>query len=165
MTPALHRDTAGGVRTVTLRLATYDDADRVLAWRNDPVTVATSQSGVPVDPREHRRWFLAQLDSWTSNLHIVEVDGVPAGYLRAEADPAWIIAIAIDPARRGQGIGTAALLACIADYPADATLVAWVRHDNAASLRCFGCAGFTLDGPRDATFLRLVHRPEANGAA
>ena len=48
---------------IKVRLADISDADLLLEWRQDPVTVANSHSTVAIDHDEHIKWFESRLSS------------------------------------------------------------------------------------------------------
>lgn len=129
------------------------DADQVMRWRNDPVTLRMFYHHTP------KRWetFWPEFrDTYFIDDDlppVFAVDGEqPVAFLRFQrvpspADPARSaidISINVDPAKRGRGYGKAALLLC-ADYARSRgveEIVAEIRVDNDASLRTFEVAGF-----------------------
>lgn len=138
---------------VHLRPAGPADRDRLLAWRNDPTTVRHSRTAAAVTDDDHDRWFAARLEDPATRLCIGEVDGEPVGMVRVDiARAVGTISIAIDPTRRGEGLGTAVLRALLETWRSDfqaVRLVADVSIDNPASRRAFLAAGFTPDGVAD----------------
>ena len=82
----------------------------------------------------------------------------------SEAGPAMGLAYVVDPARWGQGYGTAALRAVLASPEvADVRLfVAGIDADNVASSRCARSAGFAVEDPEpdwEGTVYFLHRRP------
>lgn len=141
---------------ITVRATTEADAERLLAWANDPATRAAGFHPLSIDAAEHERWLAARLASTSSRLFI-GLDGArPVGQVRLEADDAGRVEVGISvaPEARGRGIGRALLEAGLAAGIADTTLhvvvfVARVRPDNAASVATFRGAGFQLARAED----------------
>jgi RimJ/RimL family protein N-acetyltransferase len=138
---------------VQLRPAVIEDAELLLAWRNDRVTRAASRNQREVTWEEHITWLTRVLADETIALWVAEHDGAPAGQLRfdglggAEVE----ITISLDRERRGQGLGPAVILAGVdwlAERQPDVTVVAEIRPENAASRAAFARAGFTPAGER-----------------
>ena len=143
---------------VVVRRARDEDRDLLLAWRNDPVSVATSGSRAPVDAPAHATWFAGVLADPHVMLLIGEVDGRPIGMTRFDFDREdghAVVSINLDPRARGRRLAQPFLLASVdaalADRPGRIDAV--VRRDNAPSLRLFAAAGFRRNG----TDSELVH--------
>jgi UDP-2,4-diacetamido-2,4,6-trideoxy-beta-L-altropyranose hydrolase len=136
---------------ITVRTATEADAERLLAWANDPATRAAGFHPSPIDPGEHERWLTARLASGSGRLFIGLDGDRPVGQVRLEADDDGRVEVGISvaPEARGRGIGRALLEAGLAAGVSDASLrvavfVARIRADNAASVAMFRGAGFHL---------------------
>ncbi|UVS76489.1 bifunctional UDP-2,4-diacetamido-2,4,6-trideoxy-beta-L-altropyranose hydrolase/GNAT family N-acetyltransferase [Actinokineospora sp. UTMC 2448] len=124
---------------LTVRRATPADADRLLAWRNDPGTRRWSVNPDPVSPETHRRW-LAQ----DRRLLIAEEAGVPVGVVRFDPVPGGVeVSITIAPEARGRGLARPILQAAQDTVPGT-RLLARVHADNTASRRLFASAGYRL---------------------
>ena len=52
-----------GETEVKVRLATLEDSDDVLSWRNDSVTRSMSFETAHVDKESHNKWFLDTLEN------------------------------------------------------------------------------------------------------
>jgi RimJ/RimL family protein N-acetyltransferase len=140
-----------------LRPATGADAELLLAWRNDPDTVAWSRSPDPVSRPDHVRWLDAVLADPDRLLLIAEADG-PVGTVRFDRDgDAWEVSITVAPVRRGQGLALPILATAEATLEAGTSLLAWVHRDNKASLALFERAGYVCE-PSDAEWLRWTKR-------
>ncbi len=142
---------------ITVRAATEADAERLLAWANDPATRAAGFHPSPIDAAEHDRWLSTRLASPSSRLFIGLDGDRPVGQVRLEADHDGRVEVGISvaPEARGRGIGRALLEAGLAAGVSDALLhvavfVALVRADNAASAAMFRGAGFELARSEDA---------------
>lgn len=138
---------------VTLRRAAASDMETVWRWNNAPDVRAVSLGTASIPLDEHRRWYERTLADPESFVWIVEHAGEGAGVVRihpSDAGPA--ISIALDAARRGRGLGTAAIvLACraYAEATGRGVVGARIRSDNVASVRAFERAGFVRTGETD----------------
>jgi RimJ/RimL family protein N-acetyltransferase len=133
--------------SLRLRPATADDAERLLAWRNDPVTRAASRSTAEVALDEHRGWLERVLADPERHLLIGEAEGRAVGQARFDAldDGAYEISVTVAPEVRGQGLGTALIAAAtgwLRETAPGAAVLAAVRPENAASLAAFRAAGY-----------------------
>lgn len=148
---------------VRVRRATLQDADDVLAWRNDEDARRASFSSAVIERSTHLPWFARKLEDPACVIYI-GVGGV--GFVRFEREGDYAeISVAVAPERRGGGMGTALLRAACAQYRHDVpgvdSLVALVREDNLASRRAFERAGFAVDAHTfvgGAPALRMTHR-------
>jgi RimJ/RimL family protein N-acetyltransferase len=143
---------------VTLRHATTGDSDLLLAWRNDPVTIAMSMTPEPVTPEEHINWFSHALADDARTLLIAEADNTPVGTVRLDtfADGEYEVSITVSPDHRGQGFGQAILAAAnTLAFTALGVhrLVATVKEDNHASRRIFERTGYQLQATEDGVCL------------
>jgi ribosomal protein S18 acetylase RimI-like enzyme len=145
---------------LTVRPATEADADRLLAWRNDPETLRWSRGNQPVAGPIHREWLHNSLRDPDRLLLVVETDH-PVGTVRFDREGAdWEVSITVAPGDRGRGLAARLLLlgegALRARHGA-ATVLANVHEDNAASLRLFRTAGYVpADRPADGPFVWLT---------
>ncbi len=133
---------------VSLRRARDDDEERLLEWRNDAEAVRFSVTGHPVAVEDHARWFATRRHDPRVHLWIAEVDGTPVGQVRVDGDidDVGVVSVAVAPAYRGRGIGSAVLRAMVATVIAEKPvrmLRALVHPDNVQSVRAFEKAGFT----------------------
>lgn len=144
---------------MTLRRATAQDADRLLAWRNDPDVRGQSLATRPVDAEEHRAWLARVLADPRRHLFIVLADGQEIGtarvdvalWMRAGAEtfetvPIGMVSITLDDAWRGQGYGQAIIQQIVGRAAEFGTeeFVVHVRTGNTASLIMFLKQGFVL---------------------
>jgi N-acetylneuraminate synthase len=128
------------------------DAALVMAWRNDPVTLAVSYHHEPKQwagfwPEFRDRYFPADAPGPMFALE----GGRRVGFLRFAAAPdpdgarrCIDLSINVAPEARGRGIGRAVLAAAEAHLRAlgAEAIYAEVRVDNAASQRAFEAAGY-----------------------
>ncbi|MEQ3551222.1 GNAT family N-acetyltransferase [Pseudonocardia nematodicida] len=152
---------AGAVRA---RRATLDDAEMLLAWRNDAETRRWSRSTGEIDLADHRRWLAGSLARDDRMLLVVSDAGGPVGTVRWDREcSGWEVSITVAPDRRGAGLAVPLLRAgedaLRAVTGAGTPAIACVHRDNAASARLFARAGYLDDGagPDDDGF-RTLHR-------
>ncbi len=89
-----------------LRLATFDDSELLLKWRNDAQTRASSRNKQEISKKEHEKWLKASLADPNRELYIAEINSIPVGTVRYDYDGqfyelSWTVA----PEQRGKGIG------------------------------------------------------------
>jgi RimJ/RimL family protein N-acetyltransferase len=151
---------------VTLQPATEADSARLLAWRNDPLTVATSITGRAIEPRAHQRWLADKLASKTSLLLIAsdECDAA-VGQIRLDATDvraSLVVSLILAPEARGRRLASAVLAAV--EEPARGhgalRLLACIRRGNEASERAFKSAGYYqfIEREADGTAVRWCER-------
>ena len=133
--------------TIELRLATADDARRLLEWRNDPATRAASFSSALVVWEDHAAWLSRKLADPAVRLWIA--DGI--GTVRAERVEPGIAEVHITVAPEARGQGRAAPLLDAAARRAGCDLgvrrvFGRVKTDNEPSRRAFARAGFAAEG-------------------
>ncbi len=133
--------------TATMRRASVSDAELLHQWRNDPAIVSLSTSQRLVGWEEHRTWLERTLADPQVLLLIVLVDGQPAGQVRfqPEAESSSNVSIYLMPPFADRGLGSLVLRsACRLAFEqlGSRRIVAFIRSDNARSLRAFVKAGF-----------------------
>jgi len=131
-----------------------------LACRNDTDAVRHSRSHRMIGREEHERWFAAKVDDPGVRLRVAMVRREAVGTVRVDVrNGVGEVGIAVAPAFRGQGFGTALLEALLDDVGTDpqvVTLIAAVHAGNTASMRAFARVGFAADGA-DGDFRQLRH--------
>jgi RimJ/RimL family protein N-acetyltransferase len=139
---------------LSLRPATTDDSERLLAWRNDSQTRAMAVVQAAVERATHARWLAARLGDADTLLTIVEEDGEPVGTVRLDRhgrDEAEL-SLTIAPEARGRGLARPAI-ELGAEHAQHqwgvARVTARIRPENTASLRAFAAAGFATVRERD----------------
>jgi RimJ/RimL family protein N-acetyltransferase len=129
--------------SLTFRLATIDDADLLLLWRNDTVTRQFSHNPNPIQLETHMTWLQTVLDNTQQHLWIVEDKGTPVGTVRAFfVNNGYELSWTVAPNQRGRGYGKrmVALLASTIDGP----ITTQVRRENEASKTIAESAGMQL---------------------
>jgi RimJ/RimL family protein N-acetyltransferase len=142
--------------TAEMQFRRADAADclDLLAWRNDPVSVAASLTGSSVKEADHRTWFARVCAAPDHILLIAERDGEKIGMVRFDrAGEEWEVSINLAPQARGRGLASRVLSGGIsAAFPSDRPrplLIARVKRDNPASWRIFGTCGFVEERVED----------------
>jgi RimJ/RimL family protein N-acetyltransferase len=136
---------------LSLRPATADDSERLLAWRNDPQTRAMAVVQAAVERATHARWLAARLGAADTRLTIAEQDGEHVGTVRLDRhgrDEAEL-SITIAPAARGRGLARPAIELGVEHARHEwrvARVTARIRPENTASLHAFAAAGFEPAG-------------------
>ncbi len=139
-----------------LRPATAEDAHRLLAWRNDPLTRQASHTSDPVALSDHLAWLHRVLGRSDVELYIVELDEVPSGTVRAQrVEQGHLLSWTTAPEARGRGVARRAvtMLASMHEGP----LIAEVKRENIASAKVALSAGLTLD--REVDGVQYFQRP------
>lgn len=152
---------------MNLRVASADDAELILDWRNDPETRRASRKQGAGTWEEHQRWLEHTLRSTDRLLLVAEDNGTPIGVLRFDLIDSmrWEVSINVAPERRGKGVGVMILQEgsrWFSGHVGLGVLEARVRENNARSLRAFRKAGFS-DAGKEGELMVLVKRmtPEA----
>lgn len=130
---------------IVLRRARADDTNRLLEWRNDPLTRQYSRNAGGVTPSEHEQWLKNTLASRTRVLCIAEVEGRAAGQVRLDVSGSLAeVSITVAPEFRGKGMASAMLTSVetIAREQGVVTLTAEIQPGNDASIRAFKRAGY-----------------------
>jgi pseudaminic acid cytidylyltransferase len=150
-------DVAARAPSSSLRLETprAEHARIVWEWANDPVARANSFSSAPISWADHVRWWEDKRRDPSVRMWLMCDGDAPVGQIRYDRrEPGTAeISIAVDPAARGHGVGTALLTrtAPLARRElAVSEVFGIVKANNAASIRAFTRAGYTR---RDAGFV------------
>lgn len=114
-----------------------EDAERLFAWRNDPVTRANSRNEDEISWNDHLHWLGRMLAS-EALLYVAEENGVPLGTCRVDAGGEVSWTIASEHRGRGHGREMVRLVTEAAKRP----LIAEVKASNLASLRIVQELGF-----------------------
>lgn len=133
-----------------LRSATPDDCRRVFDWANEPATRAASFSSEPIPWETHVQWFTRKLADPQCRLWIVEACPATLGQVRFDLEGrVAAISVGLDPAQRGRNLGALLIWAACRKLAREADverIVAFIKPDNAASIRAFEKAGFARAG-------------------
>jgi RimJ/RimL family protein N-acetyltransferase len=142
------------VSALRLRPATADDAEALLAWRNDPATRAASFDQDEIALEDHRAWLGRRLADPACVLLVVEEEGRASGSVRLEREDAGTaeIHVALAPEARGRGLARRVLREAserAGELLGVDVVRARVKAGNESSLRAFRAAGFEAAGERD----------------
>lgn len=131
-----------------LRTATVDDAVTLWEWANDPLVRRSSLATAPIAWSRHTEWFDRILRSENAEIYLAHLGPEPVGQVRFEIQPtdAMRVSLSVAAHRRGQGLARPILREGIRLLRAAHAepLVAEIRQENAASLRCFTAEGFRV---------------------
>lgn len=128
---------------ITFSLASFEDAERLFAWRNDEAERLYSHNSEPLNFDEHCKWLSELLSDNKRELLIVHLDGIPVGTLRIDsrqevAELAW----STDINHRQRGIGKAMLKQFLNSRPGKYR--AEIKAQNVASIKMAESAGMIL---------------------
>ena len=123
---------------MNLRPATMDDAETLLAWRNDPLTRAMSQSLAIVELSSHLAWMDQRLSRVDPGLYIAEDGEELVGTVRIDGDE---ISYTVAPEHRGKGVSTVMLVEARQKFGSKR---ARIKRDNLASRRAAENAGHSV---------------------
>lgn len=127
---------------LTLRPASEADAQFLFALRKATMTEHLAQAGEPIDDAQHRARLLHRYDA----AHVICLDGVPAGLLKAyRTETEWVVVqLQIAPARQGHGIGERALRTVLLAAQADALPVTLKVLKGNPARRLYQRLGFEI---------------------
>ncbi|MEQ2010477.1 MAG: bifunctional UDP-2,4-diacetamido-2,4,6-trideoxy-beta-L-altropyranose hydrolase/GNAT family N-acetyltransferase, partial [Limisphaerales bacterium] len=129
-----------------LRPGTADDCRRVWEWANEPAVRAVSFTSDPIPWEQHVAWFTRRLADANTRLWLAEQTGSPLGQVRFDLDgPTATISVSLDATQRGKNLGALLIWSvCQKLFRESAveTIHAFIKPDNAASIRAFEKAGF-----------------------
>jgi UDP-2,4-diacetamido-2,4,6-trideoxy-beta-L-altropyranose hydrolase len=136
-----------------LRSATLEDARLLHLWANEPLARQMSFSADSIPWGNHLKWLSHRLGSNDCRLSIgLDLRNNPVGQVRLDREGhTATLSISIAPEARGQGY--ASILARMASQQALADgwcseVHAWVKPENAASIKAFERAGFSPKEPQ-----------------
>ncbi len=131
--------------------ATMGDADRLLAWANDPITRSNSFNPDRIDPESHVSWLRRVVDDENSMLLIAEYGDQPIGQMRFDEEEGQVlVSVGLAVEARGRSLGAPLILAGVraarTRWPT-LSMVARIKVDNTASIRAFRVGGFSHARP------------------
>lgn len=129
---------------ITLRLATMNDADMLLEWRNDPETKKASHDTAEVQRNEHMSWLSRALSNPNRKLYLAEESGTPVGTVRADFSHGLLeLSWTVSPRARGRGVAKR-MVAVLANQISE-PIRAEVKAGNIASVRVAEHAGMEFE--------------------
>lgn len=158
-----------------IRLATAADCRAVWELANDPVVRAASFSSEPIPWEIHVNWFHRKLADANCLFYLAEdADSALVGQARYDIEARQaVVSIALIAAYRGKGYAAETLRRAsrmVFESGAADLIRAYVKPDNAPSLRAFARAGFVENGsvpqrgiPAVEFILRGMSRSQEDG--
>ena len=150
-----------------IKKATLDDSRDVWSWRNDDTTRRMSITTDEISWESHNNWFEKSLLSMDKFLYVglLESDGTKVGICRFDIDSNEDIAevsMNLNPNKRGQGLSSKFLSEAIRSFfkERQIDLVAAIKKQNVASIKCFTKCGFVFDSEDSAYNHYIFHRSE-----
>jgi RimJ/RimL family protein N-acetyltransferase len=132
---------------LTFRKATIDDARLYFEWANDETVRKNSFNQEVIEFEDHVKWFEQKLRSPACHFYIFfNEQGQPVGQVRIDKqNEEIIIGVSVDAKYRGQDLAWKMLSMACGDYLGrhpDASIKAYIKESNAASVKAFKKAGF-----------------------
>lgn len=132
---------------LVFRMANEGDMLQYYEWANEEEVRSNSYSNDKISFEKHREWFLKKLNSDDCYFYLFLLNGEPIGQVRIDKnDQETVIGISIDKNHRGKSFGEKMLVQSTNDYLSEhksATLIAYIKEENIASLKSFRKAGFS----------------------
>ncbi len=126
-------------KDITLKLATMEDADILLEWRNDPKTKEASYNMEDIKKENHLIWLSKIINDPSRTLFIawkkIGEAKIAVGTVRADYDKtndAYELSWTVAPDARRKGIGKK-IVATIANILSDRNIKAKIKQGNFAS--------------------------------
>jgi len=145
-----------------LRRVKAKDCRQLWEWANDPEVRPFSFATEPISWERHLEWFNSKLSDPNAALYLVmAANGIPAGQVRYQIDKTKAaVSISLAHPFRGKGCGKVVLAMAAQDLfrtTAVTQIDAYVKPNNAASLRLFKRAGYTCVGAEMIRGQRAIH--------
>jgi RimJ/RimL family protein N-acetyltransferase len=123
---------------LTIRPVTYEDAQTLFEWRNDPLTRAMSRNANEIGWDSHVSWLEQRLERENPDIFICEIDGSAVGTFNFDDDE---ISYTTAPSHRGKGVATKMLIAAREQF---GVKTASIHRWNAASIVAATKAGMRV---------------------
>jgi RimJ/RimL family protein N-acetyltransferase len=109
-----------------------DDAEVLLAWRNDPLTRENSRNRTIGKLPGHITWLEKSLINPARKLYIAEIDNTPVGTVRADEDNDGYteISYTVAPEARGNGYGKQMVVQFVREQLQGKKLKAEIKKGN-----------------------------------
>ena len=131
------------ISELTLRKASPDDAEVLLAWRNNPTTRSESHNVELVSEATHISWLNESLQNPNRLLYMAIESGSAVGTVRADWDDGcWVISWTVAPQARGRGVATRMVSRLASKI--DEAIRAEVKVGNLASAKVAMRAGMQM---------------------
>tara|TARA_B100000212_G_C27316175_1_gene508030 strand:- start:680 stop:1135 length:456 start_codon:yes stop_codon:yes gene_type:complete len=141
------------------RLATIEDSDELLNWRNDVVTRNSFFNKKVINKIDHEKWFKKILSSKTSIVVILFEDHDKIGVVRYDLIKKLInVSININPLFRQKGYGSKMLIESEPHIHKNSCfkkdkIIAKIIKENIASVKVFKKAGYQLESEEKRYFI------------
>lgn len=139
-----------GYTSISIRVATGADSNRMFEWRNHPSVRAASRNPEVIKWKEHQEWFASVTTDADRLLLIGEREGVPLGVVRFDIDDDRTeVSIYLVPGIRDAGLGRGLLQSAeqwlVENRPAIREVRAHVLGANERSHRLFLGADYQVE--------------------
>lgn len=132
-------------KTLHMRLATIEDADVLLQWRNDPETRNASFNTEKVLRKNHISWLTETLGNPARKLYIAEKNNTAVGMVRTDlSEDIYELSWTVAPEARGCGVAKQ-MVRLVAQQISE-PIRAEVKVGNEASVRIAQFAGMVFAG-------------------
>jgi len=142
--------------TLLITRATPGDSRDLWLWRNDSTTRKMSIQSEEVSWDSHKFWFENSLRNQDRYFYVglLAADNAKVGICRFDVDPVKNVAevsINLNPTQRGKGFSQTLLSKAIQAFLSERQmdLVATIKKENTASIKCFTKCGFVLESEGD----------------
>jgi RimJ/RimL family protein N-acetyltransferase len=127
-------------KPIEFRLATLDDAEMLLRWRNDEKTRSFSLQPKKITKKQHMSWLRLCLADPKRQLFVAIYSEQPIGSVRIESTPlGQLISWTLAPEFRGRGLGKAMVKSLVSSLKGK--IVAEILPRNIASIKVASYAG------------------------
>ena len=129
---------------ISLRAASFQDADLLLSWRNDQRTRTASKNSKMVSVDVHLKWLTEVISNPNRRLFVAEEQLIPFGTVRADySEGVWLLSWTVSTEFRGRGLAKL-MVALLADNLIG-EIRAEIKKGNTASVRVAEYANMWLD--------------------
>ena len=137
--------------TIRLRPVQAEDCRMLWEWANDPEVRQASFTSEPIPWERHVQWFASALDNCDCTIYVATQDkDIPIGQVRCDiAEKEATVSVSLDKNFRNHGYGTIILQKASQQFFQSShvqVIHAYIKQDNAASVRAFLKAGFEPQG-------------------
>lgn len=144
--------------SVKLRIATLDDAERLLQWRNDEETRRFSLNPAAITKQQHMSWLEQSLADPQRRLFIAEHANQPIGTVRVDSTAlGQFISWNLAPEFRGKGLGKAMVKSLVNTLKGK--VIAEILPGNITSVKAAQYAGLTYKNTRNGIMYYECEKP------
>jgi len=137
-------------KKIILRVATGQDCEDLLGWRNHPSVRRYFFNNKPVARDEHEKWFSSKIKERSTNIYIAWQGRDKVGVVRFETDRSCTahVSVNLNPDFFGKKIGSAIIKRgtekWLGKKPGPGTVIAEIKKSNAIAQKAFSSAGYKL---------------------